>query len=265
MQRWPLSFGAVHYSFFHMIDCNGEMTHDMNCDLHKHWNSLATLERVSLSEYPGLAQLACIPPTSIAGRIAVAMKAQQSLILRLLVRRPLHTRHVCALQIDHNLLRTNGRWTIQFRAEEMKAERVHRRPNTYEILFPNDLVPQLEEFLTVWRPMLPGSELPELFTTPAGRPFSNLALNSGIRKITSAQCGHATDARQIRAIWTTEFLRMTEDFATAAEILGETIETVLRRYAHLRHAGPGTFADKIFAQIVEDQIQSRRLRAQTLG
>jgi len=181
------------------------------------------------------------------------------------VRRPFRTRHVCGLQIDYNLLRTNGRWTIQFRAEEMKAESVHGRSSTYETLFPTDLVTQLEEFLAVWRPMLPGSELPELFTTLAGRPFSNLALNNGIRKITYAHTGHATDARQIRAIWAAEFLKMTEDFETAAEILEETIETVLCRYAHLRRAGPRAFADKFFAQIVEDQIQSRRHRAQTLG
>lgn len=237
----------------------------MNCNPRKRWNSLTSLEQAGVSEYPGLARLGYIPATSIAARIALAMKAQQSLIIRFLVRRPFRTRHVCGLHIDQNLLRTHGRWMIQFHAEEMRAERLHRRPSTYETLFPTDLVSQLEEFLTVWRPMLPGSELPELFTTPAGRPFSNLALNDEIRKIISAHTGQATDARQIRAIWATEFLRMTEDFATAAEILGETVESVLRRYAHLRRAGPSTLADKIFAQIVDDQIQSRRHRVQTLG
>src|SRR5512140_145564 len=108
----------------------------MNCNQHKHWNSLATLEHAGLFEYPGLAQLAYIPATSITARIAVAMKAQQSLLVRFLVRRPFRTHHVCTLQIDQNLLRTNGRWTIQFRAKEIGAERVYRRPNIYETLFP---------------------------------------------------------------------------------------------------------------------------------
>ncbi len=114
----------------------------MNCNPRKRWNSLTSLEQVGLSEYPGLARLGYIPATSIAARIALAMKAQQSLIIRLLVRRPFRTRHVCGLQIDQNLLCAHGRWMIQFRLEEMRAERVHRRRNTYETLFPNDLVPQ---------------------------------------------------------------------------------------------------------------------------
>lgn len=241
------------------------MPHDMNCDTHKHWNSLVALEQAGVSEYPGLAQLAGIPPTSIAGRSAVAMNAQQSLIIRLLVRRPLYAHYVCDMQLDRNLWRENERWTIQFRAKEIGAERVYRRSSAYRALFPNDLVSQLEEFLAVWRPMLPGADLPELFTTLAGRTFSVLALNNGIKRTTYAHTGRATDARQIRTIWATEFIKTTEDFVAAAEILGDTVESVLRRFAHLRREDPSILADRFFAQTVEDQIESRRHRAQTLG
>ncbi|CAG1010547.1 hypothetical protein ANRL4_04212 [Anaerolineae bacterium] len=241
------------------------MPHDMNCDTHTRWNSLVALEQAGVFEYPGLAQLAGIPATSIAGRSAVAMKAQQSLIIRLLLRRPLYAYHVCDMQLDRNLRRENGRWTIQFRAKEIGPERVHRRTSAYRTLFPNDLVSQLEEFVTVWRPMLPGADLPELFTTPAGHTFSVLALNNGIRRTTYAHTGRATDARQIRTIWATEFIKKTEDFVAAAEILGDTVESVLRRFAHLRREDPSILADRFFAQTVEDQIESRRHRAQTLG
>jgi hypothetical protein len=163
------------------------------------------------------------------------------------------------------LLRENEHWAIQFRAEEMEAGQDHRRPSAYRSIFPNDLVSQLEEFLTVWRPMLPGSGLAEVFTTLAGRTFSVLALNNGIRRTTYAHTGRATDARQIRTIWATEFLKKTEDFAAAAEILGDTVESVLRRYAHLRREDSDTLADRFFAQVVEEQIESRHHHAQIPG
>lgn len=154
----------------------------MNRAPRKHWNSLATIEQAGLSEYPGLAQLAYIPATSVDARIAVALKAQRSLIIRLLVRRPLRSRNVCDMKIDHNLRHKNNRWMIEFRIDELNVGRDCGQPSVYRMLFPEDLAPQLEEFLTVWRPMLPGSNRLELFTTRTGRSFTGCALNNGVRK-----------------------------------------------------------------------------------
>jgi hypothetical protein len=216
-------------------------------DLHKRWNSLAAIEQAGLSEYPGLAQLAFIPATAIDERIAVAMKAQQSLMIRLLVRRPLPTRRVCNMQIGRNLRCANGRWMIQFRAGELSVT-IRQLASNHRMLFPEDLVLQLEEFLTVWRPMLPGKDLPELFTSLAGRPYSSNTLNHAVRKAVRDHTGHATDVRQVRAIWATEFLKKVGDFAEAAEMLGETFETVVHRYAYLRRTEPGVLADRFFAR-----------------
>jgi hypothetical protein len=218
-------------------------------DLRKHWSSLSTIEQVGLSEYPGLAQLAYTPATAIDERIAVAIKAQQSLIIRLLVRRPLPTRRICNMQIDRNLWCANGRWMIQFRAGELNVTTC-QPASSCRMLFPEDLVLQLEEFLTVWRPMLPGRDLPELFTSLAGRPHSSSTLNHAVRKAVRDHTGHATDVRQVRAIWATEFLKKVGDFAEAAEMLGETFETVVHRYAYLRRTEPGVLADRFFARHV---------------
>ena len=218
-------------------------------DLRKHWNSLTAIERAGRYEYPGLARLAYIPATAIDARIAVAMKAQQSLVIRLLVRRPLPTRLLCDMQIDRNLRCANGRWTIQFRAGELNA--ITRQPaSRYRMHFPEDLGGQLEEFLTVWRPMLPGRDLPELFTSLAGRPYSSNTLNNVVMKAVRDHTGCATDVRQVRIIWATEFLKKMGDFAEAAEMLGEALETVVRRYTYLRRTEPGTLADKFFARHV---------------
>ncbi len=74
------------------------MALDMNYDPPKHLNLLTTLDEAGQSEYPGLVALAYFPVTSVEERMAVAMKAYQSLVIRLLVRRPLRTRHVCDVQ-----------------------------------------------------------------------------------------------------------------------------------------------------------------------
>lgn len=221
---------------------------------HKNLCSLSTIEKVGLAEYPHLAPLAYVPATAIDKRIALAAKAQQSLIIRLLVRRPLPVHYICQMQLDHNLRCANGRWMIQFRADEMRLGRVNNRPLFYRMTFPEDLVSQLEEFLTVWRPMLPGMDLPELFTTLIGRPYSSNVLNNVVRKAFRTHIGQATDVRRVRVIWATEFLKKTGDFAAAAEILGETVETVVRRYAHLRRTEAGALADKFWARHVRSRL-----------
>ena len=223
-------------------------------DLRKHWNSLTAIERAGLCEYPGLAQLAYIPAKTIDKRIVVALKAQQSLILRLLVRRPLPTRHLCNMQIDHNLRCANGRWMIQFRAGELNAS-VHQSTRGYRVSFPEDLVQQLEEFLTIWRPMLPGSDLPEIFTSLTGRPYSRSALNNAVRKVVRTHTGHAIDVKQVRTIWAIEFLKTTGDFVAAAEVLGETTDTVVRRFGHLRRAEPGALADTFWARHIAPTLK----------
>jgi hypothetical protein len=69
------------------------MALDMNCDPPKHFNLLTTLEEAGQSEYPDLAPLAYVPATPVEERMAIAMKACQNLVIRLLVWCPFRTRH----------------------------------------------------------------------------------------------------------------------------------------------------------------------------
>lgn len=223
---------------------------DMKRDKQAVWNSLSTIEQIGMLEYPGLAELAYVPASSIYQRAMIAVRAQRSLILRLLVRRPLRCRNICEMKLEHNLRYENGRWMIEFRGDELKVGRVRGCINVYRIQFPEDLVPQLEEFLTTWRSMLPGNNLPELFTAWTGRPFLQNALSTEFKKTIYAYTGRATNIHLIRDIWVTEFLEQTQDFPAAAEMLGDTIETVLRHYAHLRRVDTGALADRFIAQHV---------------
>jgi hypothetical protein len=219
---------------------------------HKKLISLSAIEKVGIAEYPRLAQLAYVPAAAIDKRIALAAKAQLSLLIRLLTRRPLLVHYICHMQLDRNLRCLNERWVIQFRAGEMNAS-AHQSTRGYRVPFPEDLVPQLEEFLTIWRPMLPGSDVPELFTSLAGRPYSSSALNNVVRNVVRAYTGCAADVRRVRAIWAIEFLKTTGDFVAAAEVLGETTDTIVRRFGHLRRAEPGVQADRFFSKHVTSQ------------
>jgi hypothetical protein len=44
----------------------------------------------------------------------------------------------------------------------------------------------------------------------------------------------------IRTVWTTEYIRETGDFFNAAIMLNDTLETVIKTYAHLRDENVAT-------------------------
>ena len=178
----------------------------MKRDTRNAWLSLASIEQAGLSEYPGLAALAYHPVTAVGARIVDALKAQRSLIIRLVVRRPLSSRDVCEMKIDHNLRCANGRWTIEFRTTALELGQLRGQSDVYRMSFPPDLAPLLEEFLAIWRPLLPGDDLPELFTTRTGQPFDTLMLNREIAKAFRQRPPWSIGLPQLRQIWTTEYL-----------------------------------------------------------
>jgi hypothetical protein len=154
----------------------------MKRDTRNTWPSLASIEQAGLSEYPGLAAFAYHPVTAVEARIVDALKAQRSLIIRLVVRRPLRGQDLCALKIHQDLRCDNGRWTMEFRTAERAWSHVRGQPDIYRLSFPSDLVRQLEEFIDLWRPWLPGQHRPELLTTRTGQAFDTLTLNREIAK-----------------------------------------------------------------------------------
>jgi hypothetical protein len=247
MQKWPLSFGAVHFDHYLICNYQDRGFLAMKRDTRNAWPSLASIEQVGLSEYPGLAALAYHPVTAVDARIVDVLKAQRSLIIRLVVRRPLRGQDLCALKIHENLRCDNGRWTMEFRTAERAWSQVCGQPDVYRMSFPPDLAPQLEEFLAIWRPLLPGDDLPELFTTRTGQAFDTLTLNREIAKAFRQRPPWAIGLPQLRSIWATEFLASTHNFSGAAALLDDVLETVLRRYGRVRYISERTTVTKHFA------------------
>jgi hypothetical protein len=226
-----------------MADLKTEVMPDTARDKRDRWNSLMTLERVGLAVYPNGAR-------RFPNRIYVALAAQTSLIIRLLVRRPVRSRNIREMRLGRNLYRAAEGWMLHFQGEELKVSRRDGRENLYRISFPCDLEGELEEFLEKWRPLLNTHNSEFVFLSRKGIPLSQSALHKQIAKSTYEYTGRATNPHLIRHIWATEFIASTQRFTVAAAMLGDELETVLRRYSHLKILDAGQRADEFFTELL---------------
>jgi hypothetical protein len=106
----------------------------------------------------------------------------RSLYIRLLVYRPLRSRNLREMKIDNNLYRDGKDWIIEFQGIELKVGRRNGNTNVYRLNWPKELVPQLEEFIKHWRPLLPSHERSELFLSRYGQPYTVFGLNEEFKK-----------------------------------------------------------------------------------
>lgn len=227
------------------------------------WNSLDELEAIGKAEYPSkIDQGRAKTPYQ---KTMLATQIQRSLIIRLLVRRPLRNRNVREMKLGENLYYDKKQgWIIEFTGEQMKIGERKGRENTYRIPFPCDLTPLLEEWLDKWRPVINANDLSNVFISKSGQPFSPTTLNSEFKKTVYEYTGKATNLHLIRDIWATEYIETTRDIVGAAQVLGDEIETVLRRYAHVLAEDAGKLADKFLKEALKQpRKQSKTGHANT--
>jgi site-specific recombinase XerD len=74
---------------------------------------------------------------------------------------------------------------------------------------------------------------PYLFLTRAGNPFSTTTLRSVLSSTVLRYTNKRFYPHLIRTIWATEFISKTRDFTTAAHMLGDTVQMVLKRYQEI--------------------------------
>jgi site-specific recombinase XerD len=86
--------------------------------------------------------------------------------------------------------------------------------------------------LHVWRPTL-STTSPFLFLTTHGTPFKLTALADHAKRTVHAYTGKYWHPHMIRSVWATEWILSGGDFITAATMLGDTVQTIIRHYAHL--------------------------------
>jgi len=203
-----------------------------------HWVSLAQLEAVAeacLAE--GRAPLV---PAGRDSRFPGAQRAgrfQRGLILKLLVRVPLRQRNVREMQLGKHLTqdRQTGHWHLEFRGDELKVGNRGAQVNVYHVDLTEycpEWLPLLEEFLQVHRPKLPNATAARFvfLTTQRGKPHSGKTLHLELSEAVGMYTGQRFYPHLVRSIWATEYLEKTQDFTTAAVLLGDTLGTVMKTY-----------------------------------
>jgi hypothetical protein len=205
-----------------------------------HWVPLATLEAVAdacLTE--GRAPYTIGRHLHHPG-VRRACQFQRGLMLKLLVRIPLRQRNVRELRLGQNLYQDlTGHWQLHFRGSELKIGDRKGRVNEYHLDLTDycpDFLPLLDEFLRLHRPHLPGAMAsPFLFLTWHGNPFTQRSLAGELSCAVAMRTGQRFYPHLIRTIWATEYLEATQDFTTAATMLGDTLAMVMKTYYDIVH------------------------------
>jgi hypothetical protein len=106
-------------------------------------------------------------------------------------------------------------WAFYFRPEQTKAGRA------VQAVVPKQLVPLLEEYVDLYRPILVGNSDPgTLFVNDHGRPFETSALRVRVRNLTARYTGKIVTPHEFRHAFAFEWLKHhPEDYLTLSKHL----------------------------------------------
>ena len=211
-----------------------------------HWATLPEIEAVANS----LLTEGRVPFVTRHGMghagVLRAAHFQLGLIMKLLVRVPLRQRNIRELHFPKHLWQdeATGEWTLRFTGKELKVATRKGRVNVFEVRLsrlypkdgptPDDFIPTLEEFIKDYRPLLPNAKTsPSLFLTRRGNPFSARGLGAEITSAMERRTGVKLNPHVIRDIAATTLLRKGRSYDMVAALLGNTVATVIKHYAHL--------------------------------
>jgi site-specific recombinase XerD len=127
-------------------------------------------------------------------------------------------------------------WQLHYQGEQLKIGRRRGRINEFAVPFPPELVDHLEEYLARFRPLFPKADTtPNLFLNRWGDEFSSRAM---WRKLATTVYKHTRKRiypHLLRTLWTdTYLLESSGDIDTAAFMLNDSPQTVLKHYHELR-------------------------------
>ena len=176
-------------------------------------------------------------------------------MFRLWVFIPFRQRNMREMKLGDNLYHdAESKWRLTFRGDELKVGTKRGRINSFDQHFPEDLVPVLEEYLKIWRPILlslsphPHQER-HLFLTNRGTPHERRNLTATTSRIIYRYTGKHWHPHIIRTVWATEYIRNTHgDFYTASVMLNDRMETVIANYTHLLEEDVAEKAYRIIAE-----------------
>jgi len=211
------------------------------------WVPLDTLESIGRELWPTR-----VPQALRGNGRLTARTAGLSLVFRLWTFIPYRARNIYEMQLGENLHQDEkGQWRITFAGDQLKIRRKKGQTNVYDLPFPPALVPTLETYLTTWRPILTrktAHRFPHVFLNRLGRPYDVVTLNRATNEIVHRYTGKHWHPHIVRTVWATEWIRDKNpgDFYGAAFMLNDTLETVIKKYAHLLGDG---IAEKVYNRL----------------
>ncbi|MCX9154609.1 site-specific integrase [Niveibacterium sp. 24ML] len=185
-----------------------------------------------------LQKLAASAPS---GSVSEATHIRDALLLSLLVSNPLRARTLATLtwspSNSGSLYRaTDGSWRIRLSSAALKNGGA-RRNAKYDVQIPPPVAALLEQYVCEARTtLLAGTSSAYLFVCgPRDRPWRGLSAR--VRKLTKRHIPGSPGfaAHAFRHLVASAWLKQhPNDFLTVAELLGDSLETVIAEYAHLK-------------------------------
>jgi hypothetical protein len=207
-------------------------------DKARQWFTLAELEAVGLDLWARAQRPVARERGLARPGLYHTLEAGRALMLRLLVRVPLRQRNLRELCLGRHLYRDpQGHWQLALLGEDLKVGRRRGQLNDFRLdlsAHAPDLIPHLEAYLARFRPRLPRAAVdPHLWLTRGGRPYTVGSVHAELRAAVDRRLGRHFYPHLIRTLWATAYINATGDFTTAAYMLNDRVETVLRRYQAL--------------------------------
>lgn len=173
-----------------------------------------------------------------AGPHHPALVFRDGLMIALLAMRPLRQRNFLRLQLHRHLRQDETGWTLAIPGVETKTHQSLNLP------FPQILVPSLERYLEVYRPLLlamrgprashhPGrAAVADLWVSRCGTAMTEGALQKLLRRHTRARFGHEVNCHLFRDCMASSVADDDpEDVRIAADLLGHrSLQTTQRHY-----------------------------------
>jgi integrase/recombinase XerD len=158
---------------------------------------------------------------------------RDGLLIALLAQLPMRGRNLRSILGGQHLIRRGTEWWLEFAAAETKTRRQH-----LEFPFPPDLVPQLQRYMEVYRPVLlargdrqTDAPLTALWVSKQGRQMGYAAIGHQVRQRTQQAFGIALSPHRFRDCAATAIaINAPEQVRLILPILGHTTLKTSERY-----------------------------------
>jgi integrase/recombinase XerD len=191
-----------------------------------------------------------------------AVHYRDGLMIALTAHRPLRLANLTSMVLGVHLVQQCGQWWVQFSASEIKGKR------PYEVAFPSALIPDLERYLAVHRPVLlagesgqlsPGTDA--LWVSEVGTMLEGGALATRIRKHTRKAFGTSVPPHWFRdATATTIAIQDPQHICDAHHILGNTLATT-QKYYNQAHSLEASRRHQAMIAALRSSLNTQRRKA----